>query len=64
MMIFLQKFCCIFFEEAFDDTMRESADTISNETVNLELISDKDDNLHSYCENNQTYESVPLNSKN
>ena len=54
---FLQKYYCNFvFEEAFD-TMRESADTIGNENVNLELISDND-NLHGYCKNNPTSENV------
>ena len=41
-----------------------SSETICNEYVNLEPISDQDDNLYNYCENNPTNQNVALNSKN
>ena len=49
--------------EAFDDTMRESSETIGIENPNLKLISDND-NLHNNCEKNATYKKVAPISKN
>ena len=49
--------------KAFDDTLRESSETIGIENVNLKLISGND-NLHDNCENNATYKKVAPISKN